>query len=109
MFTQECLNLKELEVHIAKFYKVVFPSQPSDYDLLKEAGKSWHKSKKKDKLAPNGWEKKRQDIGEFLTGNWRGIKSEQMVVWFLDECHLRAWGLGWICLGRSMGDSRSTD
>ena len=24
MFTQECLNLKELEVHIAKFYKVVF-------------------------------------------------------------------------------------
>jgi len=51
---QGSLNVEQLEFHIAKFYDVVFRSKPSYYDLLKEAGMSWHKSKKKDKLLPSG-------------------------------------------------------
>ncbi|PSP34976.1 MAG: hypothetical protein BRC57_09745 [Cyanobacteria bacterium QS_8_48_54] len=54
---QGSLNVEQLEFHIAKFYDVVFRSKPSYYDLLKEAGMSWHKSKKKDKLLSSGWKR----------------------------------------------------
>ena len=52
---QGSLNVEQLEFYIAKFYKVVFRSKQSYYDLLKEAGMSWQKSKNKDKLALSGW------------------------------------------------------
>ena len=36
-------------------------------------------------------ETKRAEIEAFVTRNWWEITSEQMVVFFIDECHLR-WG-----------------
>ena len=38
---QGSLNVEELEVHIAKFYNVVFRSKQSYYDLLKSCGNEW--------------------------------------------------------------------
>ena len=36
-------------------------------------------------------EAKRQELESFVSRNWRGIESERMVAFFVDECHLH-WG-----------------
>ncbi|NJL59247.1 MAG: winged helix-turn-helix domain-containing protein [Desulfobacteraceae bacterium] len=40
-------GVEELRDHIEGEYGVVYKSEQSYYDLLKAAGKSWHKSQKK--------------------------------------------------------------
>lgn len=43
----EHISTEELRDHIEEKYGVVYKSKQSYYDLLKAAGKSWHKSQKK--------------------------------------------------------------
>ncbi|WP_228056115.1 hypothetical protein [Microcoleus sp. LEGE 07076] len=40
--------------------------------------------------------KKREEINNILTKNKAGIESGQIIVFFLDECHLLHGDLNWI-------------
>ena len=48
-------------------------------------------SLKKRQAPPQGMEAKRAEIEGLVIRNRQEIKSEQMVVFFIDECHLHAW------------------
>ena len=84
-------NLNELEYYVAVEFSVTFAAKSSYYDLFRAAGISWKKSQKrnprKDELAV----KKKEEIKQFLAENRESIESEELIILFVDECHL-LWG-----------------
>jgi len=70
-------------------YDVVFDSKQSYYSLFEEAGISWKKTETSQKT--QNWSKKRQEITDWLEAHRAQIVSGQLVVFFVDECHL-LWG-----------------
>lgn len=84
-------NIDELVSYLDENYGVIYQSKQSYYDLLSSAKISWKKSQK---INPNSnpdlVKIKREEIIIFLTENKAEIESGQLVVFFMDECHLLA-------------------
>lgn len=90
--TRNHWNLEELVTHLDVHYSVIYQSKQSYYDLFAEAGISWKKSQKVNpKSDPELVKKKREEIQAFIQMNQAEIESGQLVLLFLDECHL-CWG-----------------
>lgn len=90
--SQSYLDVLTLENFIEDHYGIRFASKQSYYSLLKEAGKSWKKTQKRNpKRDPEQVEKKHQEIVELLETNREDIESGKLVVYLSDECHL-LWG-----------------
>ncbi len=87
---QEYLSLQELREYIEDKYDVRFKSSQSYYTLLDEAKISWKKTqknhpKKNDKLV----ETKKIEIERILEENREEIEAGILVVYMIDECHLK--------------------
>lgn len=85
-------NLNELEYYMASEFSVTFSAKSSYYDLFHEAGISWKKSQKKNpRKDPEAVALKKKEIEQFLTKNRVKIESGELLIFFVDECHL-IWG-----------------
>jgi len=71
-------------------YDVVFDSKQSYYSFLKKLGLAGKHRNVIPKKTQN-WSKKRQEITDWLEAHRAQIVSGQLVVFFVDECHL-LWG-----------------
>jgi transposase len=90
--TRKYWDFDELVTYIDDHYDVIYRSKQSYYDLFAAAGISWKKTEKVNpKTDLELVVQKRQEICEFLTQHQAEIKAGQMVVLFIDECHL-LWG-----------------
>ena len=82
-------NLDELVAYLDEHYGVIYKSKQSYYELLKAAGISWKKSQKFNPSSnPDLVKKKREEIQNFFSHNSAEIEAGQLVVFFVDECHL---------------------
>ncbi len=82
-------NLDELVAYLDEKYGVIYQSKQSYYDLLSAAGISWKKSQKVNpKVNLELVKKKREEIQNFLKLEEAEINAGQLVVFFVDECHL---------------------
>jgi transposase len=82
-------HLDELVNYLDEKYDVVYKSKQSYYDLFSTAQISWKRSQKTNpKFDEELVKKKREEINSFLAQNQTQIESGQMIVLFLDECHL---------------------
>lgn len=87
--TQKSWYLDELVSYLDEHYGVIYQSKQSYYDLLSAAGISWKKSQKVNPNAnPELVKKKREEIQNFFRQNSAEIEAGQLVVFFVDECHL---------------------
>ena len=87
--TRDYWNLDELVTYLDENYGVIYQSKQSYYDLLSLAGISWKKSQKTNpKHNPELVKKKREEILEFISQNQAEIESGDLVIFFIDECHL---------------------
>jgi transposase len=78
--------------YIAQEFNVTFVAKSSYYDLFHEAGISWKKSQKKNPgKDPEAVASKKKEIETFLEKNREESESENLLIFFLDECHL-IWG-----------------
>lgn len=85
-------NLNELECYVAEQFGVTFAAKSSYYELFCAAGISWKKSQKKNpRKDPELVAAKKKEIEIFLEKNREEIESGQVLVLFVDECHL-LWG-----------------
>lgn len=84
-------NIDELVSYLDENYHLIYQSKQSYYELLSSAKISWKKSQK---INPNSnpdlVKIKREEIIIFLTENKAEIESGQLVVFFMDQCHLLA-------------------
>jgi transposase len=82
-------HLDELVNYLDEKYDVVYKSKQSYYNLFSTAQISWKRSQKTNpKFDEELVKKKREEINTFLAKNQTQIELGQMVVLFLDECHL---------------------
>ena len=85
-------SVEELRDLIEHRYGVVYQSKQSYYDLLKDAGLSWHQTQA---INPKRDEdqvlQKREEIKKKLEDRQVGIMAGEVVVFIEDECHL-LWG-----------------
>ncbi|MDF5718726.1 MAG: winged helix-turn-helix domain-containing protein [Rhizonema sp. NSF051] len=85
-------HLSELKEYIEDSFSVVFDSNQSYYDLLKDANISWKKTQKKNpRKDAELVAKKKLEITAWLTAHEREIVSGELVVFFEDESKL-LWG-----------------
>ena len=85
-------DLDELVTYLDEQYGVIYKSKQSYYNLFSDSGISWKKSQKVNpKADPELVKKKRIEIQNFIYENQAEIESEQLVILFVDECHL-LWG-----------------
>ncbi|WP_088431532.1 IS630 family transposase [Halomicronema hongdechloris] len=90
--TRNYWNFDELVSYLDEHYDVIYKSKQSYYTLFSEAGISWKKSQKTNpKSDPALVKKKREEIQGFIRQNQFKIESGELIVLFLDECHL-LWG-----------------
>ncbi|MEG4087714.1 IS630 family transposase [Microcoleus sp. POL10_C6] len=87
---KEYWNLEELVTYVEQEFGVSYKSKQSYYEeLFAAANISW---KKTQKINPKSDEelvkKKREEINDILFKNKAGIESGEIIVLFLDECHL---------------------
>jgi transposase len=86
---KEYWHLDELMNHLEDKYGVVYTSQQSYYDLFGQGRVSWKKSQKVNpKFDEELVKKKRTEINIFLAKHKTEIELGEMVVVFIDECHL---------------------
>jgi putative transposase len=85
-------SVEELRDLIECRYGVVYQSKQSYYDLLKEAGLSWHQTQAVNPKRDEGqvW-LKREAIKKKLEARQAEIAAGEVVVFAEDECHL-LWG-----------------
>ena len=89
METRNAWDFDALVAYLDEQYEVLYESRQSSYTLLAEAGISWKKSQQVNpKSDPELVQKK---IQEFIRQHQAEIESGQLIVLFLDECHL-LWG-----------------
>ena len=82
-------NMDELIDYINQHYGVIYKSKQSYYHLFSLAGISGQKSPKSNpKFDQELVEKKKKEIQNLLTKNKDAIESGEIIVLFLDECHL---------------------
>jgi len=82
-------NLDELVTYLDENYGVIYKSKQSYYELLSAAGITWKKSQKVNpSYNPELVKKKREEIVDFVIQNQAEIEAGQLVVFFIDECHL---------------------
>jgi transposase len=82
-------HLDELINHLEDKYDVVYKSKQSYYELFEQGRISWKKSQKANpKFDEKLVKKKRKEINEFLGKHKTEIESGEIVVFFVDECHL---------------------
>ena len=82
-------NMDELIDYISKHYSVIYKSKQSYYHLFSLAKISGQKSQKSNpKFAQELVEKKKKEIQKVLAENKDEIESGEIIVLFLDECHL---------------------
>ena len=96
-------TLEEIKYYVAETYDIVYQSDESYYELLRQAGMSWKKTQKKNpKKDPDKVENRRLEIEKLLKKHTNEIMSGKLAVWFIDECHL-LWGdlLGYVWGKRS--------
>ena len=87
--TRDYWNLDELVTYLDEHYGVMYQSKQSYYELMSAAGISWKKSQKiNPSFNPELVKKKRQEIIDFLSQNRAEIEAGQLIVFFVDECHL---------------------
>ena len=95
---KEYLRLSDLKLHLEKDYNIIFDSDQSYYNLLKEARISWKKTQKKNPARNDELvEAKKKEI-ETLLEKWkREIEAGDLAVFMIDSCHL-LWGdiLGYV-------------
>jgi transposase len=95
---QEYLRLSDLKIYLEREYNIIYKSNQSYYNLLKEAKISWKKTQKKNPAKNDELvEAKKKEISEKLE-MWREeIERGELVVFMIDECHL-LWGdiLGYV-------------
>lgn len=90
LIEQEAWDISELEAYLIERYDVVFKSRQSYYDLLKKARITWQKGEHfNPRQDSKEIAKKNQEIAKFLEKHKEEIKAEKLVVYILDECHLR--------------------
>lgn len=86
---QKYWHLDELVNYLDSKYGVVYKSKQSYYDLFSLAQISWKRSQKTNpKFDEELVKKKKEELQSFLSQNQTQIESEQMIVLFIDECHL---------------------
>ena len=86
---KEYWHLDELMNHLEDKYDVVYKSKQSYYDLFEQGRVSWKRSQKVNpKFDEDLVKKKRTEINTFLARHKTEIESGEMVVVFIDECHL---------------------
>ena len=83
------MSLQELREYIEDKYDVRFKSSQSYYTLLDEAKISWNKTQKKKKKNDKLVETKKIEIERILEDNREEIESGRLVVYMIDECHLK--------------------
>ncbi len=89
--TKDYWNIDELFSHLDEHYQVIYKSKQSYYQLLSEARISWKKSQKSNpNHDPELVKKKREEIQDFIRLNQAEIETGQLIVFFVDECHLLA-------------------
>jgi len=87
--TKEYINIDELFTYLSERYDVTYQSKQSYYELLSAANISWKKSQKVNpRFNSELVKKKREEIVDFLSQHSSEIKTGQLVVFFVDECHL---------------------
>jgi len=87
--TKTYINIDELFTYLDERYDVTYQSKQSYYDLMKAANISWKKSQKVNpRFNPELVKKKREEIVDFLSQHSSEIETGQLVVFFVDECHL---------------------
>ncbi|MCA2554998.1 MAG: winged helix-turn-helix domain-containing protein [Microcystis sp. M04BS1] len=81
--------MDELIDYISKHYSVIYKSKQSYYHLFSLAKISGQKSQKiNPKFDQELVEKKKKEIQKVLAENNDEIESREIIVLFLDECHL---------------------
>jgi putative transposase len=82
-------NLDELVTYVEAEFGVIYKSKQSYYKLFEQANITWKKSQKVNpKFDEDQVKKKREEINEMLSKQREGIESGEVIVFFLDECHL---------------------
>jgi len=82
-------DLDELVTYVEEEFGVTYKSKQSYYKLFEQANISWKKSQKVNpKFNEEQVKKKREEINEMLSKQKAGIESGEVIVFFLDECHL---------------------
>jgi transposase len=90
--TKDYWDFDELVTYLDEHYEVIYESKQSYYTLFSQAGISWKRSQSiNPKSDPELVKKKREEIQAFIHQNQAEIESGQLIVFFLDECHL-LWG-----------------
>jgi putative transposase len=95
---KEYLRLSDLKLHLEKDYNIIFDSDQSYYNLLKEARISWKKTQKKNPARNDELvEAKKKQIKRLLEKWQPEIEAGNLVIFMIDECHL-LWGdlLGYV-------------
>jgi transposase len=95
-------DFDELVTYLEREFGVIYKSKQSYYELLSMAKITW---KKTQKINPKSDEelvkKKREEINNILAQNKTGIESGEIIVFFLDECHLLHGDINGYAWGRS--------
>lgn len=86
---KEYWNLDELVTYVEREFGVIYKSKQSYYELFERAKISWKKTQKiNPKFDEELVKKKTEEINNILFKNKAGIESGQIIVLFIDECHL---------------------
>ncbi|MEG5116869.1 IS630 family transposase [Microcoleus sp. A2-C5] len=102
MLTKEYWDFDELVTYLEREFGVSYKSKQSYYELLSLAKITWKKTQKiNPKSDTERVKKKREEINNILTKNKAGIESGEIIVFFLDECHLLHGALNGYAWGRS--------
>jgi len=89
---KESWNLSELQEHLQQNYNVIYKSKQSYYALFKAAGISWKKSQRRNpKKDPEQVAAKQAEIEQKFKIWRKGVLLGDLVLLFVDECHL-LWG-----------------
>jgi transposase len=82
-------DLDELVTYVEQEFGVIYKSKQSYYELFARANISWKKTQKTNpKFDKELVKKKTEEINDSLFKNKAGIESGEIIVLFLDECHL---------------------
>ncbi len=99
---KEYWDFDELVTYLEREFGVIYKSKQSYYELLSMAKITW---KKTQKINPKSDEelvkKKREEINKILSQNKAGIEFGEIIVFFLDECHLLHGDINGYTWGRS--------
>ncbi|MDS4027629.1 MAG: winged helix-turn-helix domain-containing protein [Candidatus Contendobacter sp.] len=81
-------GVEELRDWIEQRYNVVYQSKPSYYDILKEAGLSWHRTQAVNPKKEENLVLLKREETKKLESRQAEIAEGQLVVYAQDECHL---------------------